>query len=364
MPDPRVLCDGATRLPMYRARSTVTILAFALLLWSATSYAVVVALVRPRSPPEFMTETLGRISGELASAGFATVLVDEPTADGAALQPPRAWLEQLATRRGFDAVVAIVGNATPDSVEVWVVDKVTGKSVVRTVRLGMADERMPKTLSVRAIELLRSSFLEIDLAAADLTASPTSVRLPAVANFVEAGRRAGRPERVALELGGVAVTSLDHIGPALLPFVGFDWALDSMFGVRGTLAGLGTRPTVSNQEGSAQIAQAFGLLGARYSFSASRVLRPFLILSAGALHTDVAGRTDVAVNQERQTGEWSFLLDGGFGTWLQLRDRLFVSTSLHAQVGEPRVAIRFVDQVVARSAGPNVLVCLAVGAWL
>lgn len=341
----------------------VSILALAVQLWTASSFATVVAIVRPRNPPALMTETLGRISGELASAGFATEIVDEPVVDRSPHQPPRAWLEELATRRGFDAVVAIVGDASPDSVEVWVVDKVTGKSVVRSVRLDLADERMPKTLSVRALELLRSSFVEIDLRTTEQPGTPTVPSL-VVVQFVEKGRQANRPERVGLELGGIATMSFDRVGPALLPFVALDWALDSTLGVRVTLAGLGTRPTVANQEGSAQIAQTFGLLGARYSFGAFRALRPFLVLSAGALHTDVEGRTDVATNQERQTDKWSFVVDGGLGTWLQLRDRLFVSTSLHAQVGEPRVAIRFADQVVARSAGPNILVNLGVGAWL
>jgi hypothetical protein len=349
---------------MYRVRLDFSMLGLAVLLWAASSFAAIVAIVRPRNPPALMTETLGRISGELASAGFTTEIVDEPFVDGAAHQPARAWLEQLATRRGFDAVVAILGDGSADSVEVWVVDKVTGKTVVRTVRLGLADERMPTTVSVRAIELLRSSFAEIDLRTTDLPGSPSTVPSPVVVQFVQKGRQANRPERFGLELGGIATMGFDRVGPALLPFAALDWAIDSSFGAQATLAGLGTRPTVASQEGSAQIAQAFGLLGMRYSLGAFRLMRPFLVLSAGALHTDVEGRTDIAVNQERQTDKWSFLLDAGLGTWLQLRDRLFVSTSLHAQVGEPRLAIRFVDQVVAGSGGPNVLVNLSVGAWL
>jgi hypothetical protein len=311
-----------------------------------------------------MTETLGRISGELTSAGFATEIIDEPKTDDVPPgQSSRAWLEQLATRRGFDAVVAIVGNASPDSVEVWVVDKITKKSVVRTVHLGPADERMPKTLSVRAIELLRSSFLEIDLAATERVSGQLAAP-PVVVQFVARGRAGTRPGRCGLELGGIAVKSLGGPGPALLPVVGFDFALGSSFGAQVTLAGLGTRPTVANQEGSAQIAQGFGLLGARYSFGASRVLRPFVTFSAGLLHTAVDGRTQVPLNQEWQVDKWSLLLDAGGGTWLWLREHLFVSTSMHVQLAEPRLAIRFVDQVVARTAGPNLLLIVAVGAVL
>ena len=101
--------------------------------------------------------------GRADSAGFETEIVDGAAAGSAG--EARAGLEQLAARRGADAVVAIVGDLSPDSVEVWVIDKVTGKSVVRRVPFEPAATRASTTLAIRAIELLRSSFLEIDLAA-------------------------------------------------------------------------------------------------------------------------------------------------------------------------------------------------------
>ena len=64
-----------------------------------------------------MVETLVRLRGELISAGFETEIVDGGAAAGAGGES-RADLEQLAARRGADAVVAIVGDVSPDSVEV------------------------------------------------------------------------------------------------------------------------------------------------------------------------------------------------------------------------------------------------------
>ena len=87
-------------------------------------------IVRPANSPPVMVETLVRLKGELTSAGFETEIVDGAAA-GEPAGDSRAGLEQLAARRGADAVVAIVGDLSPDSVEVWVIDKVTGKSVVR-----------------------------------------------------------------------------------------------------------------------------------------------------------------------------------------------------------------------------------------
>ena len=66
-----------------------------------------------------MVETLVRLKGELSSAGFEASIVDG--VPGAAADS-RAGLERLATERKADAVVAIVGDVSPDFVEVWVID--------------------------------------------------------------------------------------------------------------------------------------------------------------------------------------------------------------------------------------------------
>ena len=85
-----------------------------------------------------------------------------------------------------------MGDVSPDSVEVWVIDKVTGKSVVRRVPFEPAAARASETLAFRAIELLRSSFLEIDLASHDRRNQPgTAPPPPAVVHFVEMERPAG-----------------------------------------------------------------------------------------------------------------------------------------------------------------------------
>ena len=76
---------------------------------SAPARAASVMIVRPANAPPVMVETLVRLQGELTSAGFETEIVDGATAAGAA-GDSRAGLEQLAARRGADAVVAIVGD--------------------------------------------------------------------------------------------------------------------------------------------------------------------------------------------------------------------------------------------------------------
>src|SRR6185503_17143823 len=154
-----------------------------------------VLIVPPANSPPVMVETLVRLKGELISAGFETEILDGADAAGGVAGDSRARLEQLAAQRGADAVVAIVGDLSPDSVEVWVVDKVTGKSVVRRVPFEPTAARASETLAIRAIELLRSSFLEIHLAAHDRRNQPGPAPPPAVVHFVEMDRLARHPER-------------------------------------------------------------------------------------------------------------------------------------------------------------------------
>ena len=79
-------------------------------LLATAARAASVIIVRPANTPPVMVETLVRLKGELTSSGFQTEIVE--AAPGAA-GDSRAGLEQLAARRGADAVVAIVGDLSP-----------------------------------------------------------------------------------------------------------------------------------------------------------------------------------------------------------------------------------------------------------
>jgi hypothetical protein len=104
-------------------------------------------------------------------------------------------LEQLAAARKADAVVAVLGDETPDSVEVWVVDQVTEKTVVRRIPFKPQSDHAPKTFAIHTLELLRASFLEIDLRLGSRTSEAKLVP-PEVVHFVN-GEPASRPDASA-----------------------------------------------------------------------------------------------------------------------------------------------------------------------
>jgi hypothetical protein len=333
------------------------------LLGATPAHAATVVILRPANPPPAIVETLVRLKGELTSAGFDTELVDGGAVTRNAGGDTRTGLEQLAVQRRADAVIAIVGEVSPDSVEVWVIDKVTGKSSVRRVPFDPATAGASKILAIRAIELLRSSFLEIDFAADDHEPATASRPPPEIVKFVENKRPIRRSAIFAVEIGVAAVTGLDGVGPAVSPLVRFDWALRPWFLAQAAFAGLGTRSSVDRQVGSADVAQSHGLLGGSFRFDVGERLFPFATVAAGALHTSIDGHAD-APNYGRAVDQWSFLVDAGFGSELHFSERFFLSLAAHVQVAEPYPSVRFVGNVVATSASPNLALTLTVGAWL
>jgi hypothetical protein len=349
---------------MFLCRLTLAIVS--IWLYGATALAAggagptSVVLVRPANAPPVMVETLVRLKGELVSAGFEASIVDG--APGGAADS-RAGLERLATERKADAVVAIVGDVSPDFVEVWVIDKVTGKSVVRRMTFQPGAAETSKTLALRATELLRASFLEIDLGTYNRENETTAAPPPAVVRFVEMERPAQRSERVGVEVGGAAVMSLDHVGPAVLPMVRFSGSLRPWFFAQATLTGLGTRARVESQAGTAHVEQAHALLGGSFRFRAGTLVNPFAELSAGILYTSIEGRANPP-NQSGADDQWSFLCDAGFGTLVRLPNRFYLSLAAHVQLAEPYPTVRFLGKVVATSARPNLLLAFTIGAWL
>jgi len=162
--------------------------------------------------------------------------------------------------------------------------------------------------------------------------------------------------------GVAAVMSLDGVGPALLPELRASAALGAGWIVRLTAAGLGTSASVASGAGDASVTQDQVLAGVYYHLRFGRGVRPQLALRAGALRTAAEGRAD-APNHALRATQWSLLLDGGAGVAVSLGARADLVLAAHVQLAEPYPALRFVDQVVATTAHPGVLVTAAIDVW-
>jgi hypothetical protein len=260
--------------------------------------------------------------------------------------------------------VAILGDEVPDSIEVCVVDKATGKSLIRrTPYQSGGEERPAEVLAIRAIELLRASLLEIDMLPAAPPPAPPKPPTVVVTRFVDRPVEVRHESRWGLEVGGGLVTSFDGVGPAVLPLLRVDGVIASWCLAQATLAGLGSRSRVGSSGETAQVAQHFALVGVGFRFRANARVRPILSLGAGVLHTSVEGRGDwpyVGVAASR----WSFLLDAGIGARVALGSRYDLAMEAHAQLAEPYPVVQFLGTDVASSGHPSQVFTLSLLAWL
>jgi hypothetical protein len=165
------------------------------------------------------------------------------------------------------------------------------------------------------------------------------------------------PWTFALELGASTFGGWGGIGPTLAPAARLRLALDERFWVRLTALGLGTRPRVRTQAGSASVSQDLLLLECAAWLRPRRWVRPLVSLGVGAQRVEVEGMASAPYQGERNA-RWFAAADAGAGLALRLRTHWEVQLEVHALIAAPRPAIRFFDAEAARAGQPMVLAIL------
>ncbi len=329
-----------------------------LLLLTTPATARTVAIVRPPASSPALTETVTRLRGELLAVGLSVQVVRRSaTTDDSA---SRVWFRDLTAGAEFVALIEVVGDAPPFAVDVWVLTKTPTPARVSRVDVDPSTENPSEELAIRAIEVLRSAFIEDDLAASERRRKPNDEPPPTVRNDDPP-----KHESAAWGLAGgvAALTGVDGVGPAIMPVARLDFALPPSLAFEVAFAGFGSRPVVASTTDSARITQKYGVIGARYRFLPGESLRPFLGLAGGVLNTAVEGQAEPP-RVERSEDQWSFLLQASTGVDLQLFERYYSSLTGHVHMAEPSVAVHILDTIVATSGRPNLALTLTLGGWL
>ena len=253
-----------------------------------------VILLRPPAAPAAVSEALVRLQAELTVEGFDAQVIDFDLGPDV-----RASLEKVAPTFAATAVVAVVANADPASAELWVVDRMTGKTVVRRVHADpKAATRIAEVLSVRAVELLRASFLELAITsrpAPDVVEVPLP-SAPVVTRFVTEPLEEAEPDWTwAVEAGGGGIGAVQaaSAGTTLLgeflPVARVQRAFSKRWCARVTFAGLGTQARVDNDAGYANVSQTIGLLEGLVRFRRGHRLEPVVSIGVGFLRVTAEG---------------------------------------------------------------------------
>lgn len=355
MPDRRASYWRRDLGPLKRLRLALFVMTF--LAWAGPARATTVVLVWPPAPSADVTQALTLLRGELWSVGIEVTRAERANVHGAGAPDSVAWLEALAAR-GASAVIDAIGDDALEAIDVWVVKSQPRRFEVTHVAVEPNAPKQPEVVALRAVEALRAGLLQIDWAARRRRPAPVAPEPPSPPVI-----RSDEPtHRLSLELGAVAMMSLDGVGPAFLPTAHVAWLARAWLMIQASVAGLGSRPPVTTTAGSARVAQQYAIVGAYYRLRAPR-LWPFFGLAAGVLRTSVDGQASFGPGGQ-SSERWSGLLDLGLGAGLRLFNRFYVALAAHAQVAEPYLAIHIVDKIDATSGRPNLLLTLTLGAWL
>ncbi|HEY4186584.1 MAG TPA: hypothetical protein VGP07_16020 [Polyangia bacterium] len=366
---------------MTRARQLVpAACALAVALVGTNVLAATVRLLRPAHAGAVATEAIVRLRGELVAAGFGVELADVPV-NGTV----RAAMEPAGLPANVVAVVALFGDDPEDAGALWVIDRATSKTVRRPIPTEPEGSRSAEILSIRALELLRASFLEAALGPKNAPPAGPAVELvkppaspprapPSTASVMVishpadgASQVAPARSRLAVEIGALALGSLDGIPPSVLPLVRAEAALAprARFAGRLTVAGLGSRARITAPLGDAEVSQQLALVEALVRFRLGRVVQPFLSLGLGATRVSAEGvATAPATYRGKGAAIWAAVGDVGAGLRVSLGERFQLAGEVHAQRDAPYPLIRFAGTNLAEGGRPTLLGCLSVVAWL
>lgn len=217
---------------------------------SSVAFAQSVVLVRPPVGDKLLVEAFNRLRAELGLQAFEVLQVDPPAA---AAFPEE--LDRLAQDKDAFAAIAFTRRDGARSADVWVADRATGKTTVRTLALDDVPDA-PSVLAVRTVDLLRESLRERaqnrapapEIVGVDRRPLPEPVRA-----FVRP-----KPPPFRLRLAGTALVEFRDVGAGYGVALAFSRRLSGRFAVGLGLAGPLIGATYRASTGSASIRQELG----------------------------------------------------------------------------------------------------------
>ncbi len=297
----------------------------------------VIVVVRPAHPEAAWPEAEARTAAELRALGMV-VVVDAGRGDGSP-----AALERAARRHGAFAAIRIARHPRRGA-DLWVLDRVTGKAVLRRVPAGDLDGGDAATVvALGVVELLHASLLELRVSegargemepSAEVRALARTPPRPAVRLGVRAGAGlAGGP-------GGLGAAAGPGLGLSIFPVPRLALDLEAL------VAPLGSSRRFGMDDVRAGYGLWRGLVGVAPVPRA--VVSPRFLAGAGVLLAWATARGSAI----RRAHAAVAVLAGGVDLAARLTGRLRLHLAVRAGVTFPRVSLRRNGVELARSGRP------------
>ncbi len=289
-----------------------------------------VALVESRSPDALLAEATMRVRAELAAAGFDVELLEaSPGAD------PRAEVESAGLDPPPVATLAILRTSSAAAVDIWVADRLTGKTLVRRIDVNdVSRERAPTVLAVRTVELLRASLLEATTAGEPETPEKAPTPRPVPTDVARWMTPPSMPPKdravVRAEIGAGLLIGFSGSPPAFAPVLRVGYGSESL-SVRISIVAPAVGAEVAAPDGSATLRQALGLVEITTAWPRRGPGAIRGSLGAGAAETHVVGSAE-APYVAHHGDDWSFAGDAGLGGMLRFGPSVALVADMHAVV--------------------------------
>jgi hypothetical protein len=337
---------------MRRAALFALVLFVALLFGrQARAEPALVVLVRPPAQSVLVNEAIMRIRGELVADGFQVLVVDAK-ADA----EPSAVLSGAEGQTKAAATLGLFLRADAKVAEVWVVDRLTRKTVMRRIEMTAPAERAaPEVLARRSVELLRASLLEM-LVEAQGEPAPASSPRASASRWVKRSFEP-QPSRWGVEAGALVLGGSGRLGRAVMPVGRLRAVFGQRFSLRVSLAGLGSRPAIESDVAKATVSQELYLAELVGEIAPESWIRPFASLGAGSYHIRVEGSAS-APYAGLSGDRFVFAADTGAGVALTITPAFALALEGHLTLVTPYPVIRFLDAAPVVANHPRASIAL------
>jgi hypothetical protein len=285
-----------------------------------------VVVVVPPSPGRVLGEAATRLVAELRAAGFDVTQIEGAGPD------PRAAVEAARLDPPAVAALALFPSGNAASVDVWVSESLSGKTLVRRVDV-QARSGVPRVLAIRATELLRASLLELGSTKAESepSAAEPAPTPPDVARWLaEDAPPARQPPASAvapvearskpharLSAGLAMLTGFGGLGPAAGTQLGVGWS-GAVLGARLSLVAPTTSITWEVPGGAARASQQVLLAEATMRLGPTHaVVEPTLSAGVGLYRMSGRGTGKASgVGRDDVVTEAALSAGGAISLWL------------------------------------------------
>jgi hypothetical protein len=340
-----------------RAGALVVVVCVALLRASlAHADSSVVVLLRPPAASHEVEEAITRAEAELRAEGFIAIVKNAPTKGD-----PRAWLSMAAEEQGAIAAISVFGAGVGTKADLWVTDRLTGKTVIRTVNVAdVPAKRRPAALAIRAVELLRASLVEALHPFEHKDARPPPTLPKDVTEWIQPKEPPKPPMAgFSLQIGVAGLFSVNDLGPSAGPTVRLGYGFDVGIALRAWIAGPTFGANAEGAIGSASVRQlAFGGELAWAPAVDWKGFTPVLFAGAGAYQLYAQGALNPP-NRGRNDQVWAAAFPVGAGIGYRFTDQIALLLDGGVLFTVPRAVVTMQGEVVGSAGRPSVLADLA-----